>query len=463
MNNRQFQYTVRPPLNLNNTSHWSLFKEIYPTICDIGIENDRREIFIASLAEVIGIIGTNKFIVKKKVGNILTFEQLLCNQMKQLTEGMNVSMGANGTMRLYMFINDPLYSKNFEYSGVTLIRDLEERKTDELRESRILELYNMKAKKINPSEQKIIKYVNPIIEHIKSVICDDNEGVYTYVMKWLYALIFRPWNKLRCALLLYGESGQEGKSIFLNFLCKYIIGKTFADSGAKWNGIFGKFNHIVTEKLLIIIDEVPESKEFNDNNRTDELGMFKTLVTNEDADLQQKGVDQKQVRVFSNFILTTNYYSNIPLKAGTEQRLYPIRVSSKRSDVSKDENVEYWKRIVPALTCQTNADYFVGWLFNQHQFEEFAVRPMPLNQYLSDLLESSKDPISVFLEDYKETDGSERILCNILLSQFKNWCRENGHQYLMNCTSNKFTSLLNSKRIQKHKSGPERSYHLKKI
>jgi hypothetical protein len=64
--------------------------------------------------------------------------------------------------------------------------------------------------------------INPILNHIKEVICDNNEEVFVYVIKWMAHLFQKPFEKPRVAIGVRGER-QIGKGVIFDDLLKNLL------------------------------------------------------------------------------------------------------------------------------------------------------------------------------------------------------------------------------------------------
>ena len=70
-------------------------------------------------------------------------------------------------------------------------------------------------------------YNEAVIDHflqfIQHIICDGNEAVYFYLMKWIASIIQLPDTKLEVAVIIVGEP-RTGKTTFTNIIC-HLFGK----------------------------------------------------------------------------------------------------------------------------------------------------------------------------------------------------------------------------------------------
>ena len=139
----------------------------------------------------------------------------------------------------------------------------------------------------------------PILDHIKSKWCRDNETYYNYVLNWFASKLQKPWLKLAVVICLKSKEGA-GKGIVLN-LFKKIMGKYYT-SIANVNTILGDFNGMIEGKMLIDLDEVCYGGNKQNNNR------LKNLITEDTQVINKKNKENYEIENYADFLITTNEY-----------------------------------------------------------------------------------------------------------------------------------------------------------
>ncbi len=68
-----------------------------------------------------------------------------------------------------------------------------------------------------------LEIIQPMLDFIKEVICNNDDESYKYLMTWLYYLIDKPEEQTNIAIFLLSEQGT-GKNTFTTFI-SLILGK----------------------------------------------------------------------------------------------------------------------------------------------------------------------------------------------------------------------------------------------
>jgi hypothetical protein len=106
----------------------------------------------------------------------------------------------------------------------------------------------------------------------------------------------------------------------------YVMGSRFsyAPKARELNGSGSKFNAWMGEKLFIIVDEVKtdEKRELTE--------VLKDLISEDQIEIQGKGVDQRQADNLANWIFFTNHKDAIPIeKNGRRWAILSSRLQSE--------------------------------------------------------------------------------------------------------------------------------------
>jgi len=115
---------------------------------------------------------------------------------------------------------------------------------------------------------------------------------------WMAACIQYPGRKFKWAPVLQG--GQGGGKTTLTEILAYGIGYQFTFT-PKAKEIGSKFNSWVEGKLLIIVNEMKQGRDYAEIE-----GELKKLITDKRASVEPKGGEQRTVQNYANFIFTLN-------------------------------------------------------------------------------------------------------------------------------------------------------------
>lgn len=92
------------------------------------------------------------------------------------------------------------------------------------------------------------------LQHIKKIICRDDEAKYNYVLGWMAYIMQNPLSKTGVALVITSEEHGTGKNVFADTLRKLNgpYGKTINDL----KSIAGEFNATLVGAHLIVANEL---------------------------------------------------------------------------------------------------------------------------------------------------------------------------------------------------------------
>ena len=204
--------------------------------------------------------------------------------------------------------------------------------------------------------------IAPMIWHVKNILCDGDEKLYDYFIKWCAQIVQKPWEKTACVPILKGEKGI-GKSLF-TVMMKEICGRHgIIISDAR--GIAGRFNGQLANKIFVVAEEAifyGDKAVFN---------MLKELITGSKLNIELKGKDIFTVRNLLNVIFCTNEDFVVPLD-DKERRYLAMKVNPAMQD-----NKEYFDTLVPFTKDKKYQAAFANFLMNVDisEFSSYHDRP----------------------------------------------------------------------------------------
>ena len=183
------------------------------------------------------------------------------------------------------------------------------------------------------------KEAQPILDHIKSIWCKNDDNAYEYVLNYLSHIIQKPNVKTGVLLALKSKQGS-GKGIILDKIAQ-IIGDAHYAQNSNANFLFGDFNGQLEGKILINLDEA-----FWGGDKKLE-GVIKNKITETRQTINKKNKENYIVDCYANYIITTNN----EWFAGTtedDRRHYCLECDNKYSGISSKEKDVYFKPIYEA-------------------------------------------------------------------------------------------------------------------
>jgi len=283
-----------------------------------------------------------------------------------------------------------------------------------------------KAKKIDKVDIKIIE---PVLNHIREILCNNDPIIYNYFISWLKRIATQPWFKTRVMIIFFSEGFQIGKGTIFNFLCQRIFGEASSIRLQGLGEMTQHFNSYLTNKIFTFIDEIStHGKEY--------YGQFekvKGMITESKQTITSKGKDSLIVDNHSNYCGATNMKFGVYIPPGDE-RLFPIHCN----EVKKPK--KYLQELNFFMENDVNLpDHFFSYLCNYEGYNELKCltefqESIPKTQLKKDMIENNLPSPLKFLNDVKdgifilenlELKHQERCKIKNLFANFNTWCSEN--------------------------------------
>lgn len=175
-----------------------------------------------------------------------------------------------------------------------------------------------------------------LLEHIRDVICRENEERYQWVMMWLAAMVQHPERKPGTALVLRGVQGA-GKSL-LGAVMGRILGDTLVVEVSRPDELTGQFNSHLEGRLLIQVEEA-----FFAGDKSS-LGRLKHKITSPWELITRKYMEPVKVADISRLIITSNESWVVHADLDHERRMMVLDVAP---DHARDK--AYFNRLFKEL------------------------------------------------------------------------------------------------------------------
>ena len=252
-----------------------------------------------------------------------------------------------------------------------------------------------------------------ILNHIK-ILCNNEEPVYDYFIKWIAQMIQFPEMKSIMPTLISKEGA--GKGTLIELLRRMLGGKKVFETTNPSRDVWGSFNGIMVNAFLVNLDELSQKETIESE------GKVKGLITNPAMTINNKGVNQFTISSYHRFIATTNNYN--PVKTSEDDRRNLIISSSNELIGDK----EYFKKMYEYLddinVIRTCYDYFK----NIPDMKSFGKIPIPKTEYQTNLKEMYKTPIEMWLEDFTRRHYNDDIVERSgkdTFKDFEDWRKNN--------------------------------------
>lgn len=292
------------------------------------------------------------------------------------------------------------YSDLFQYTGVSFTKD---------NTSGVINTFRgFKYQPVNHEDCDI----QPLLNHIKTVICAGNDEMYDYFMKWFANIIQNVTVKNVTVPIVWGGHGS-GKSWIMETLSE-LMGKYANPNIDDMGKVFGRFNAIIQNKVLIVLNETPEY-----DNKAAFTESIKSKTAAVKTAGERKGIDAEEIESWANFVMVTNSPAPVIDEVGNRRFIY-----FKVSDENKGSK-EYFNKLCQPFQPKKQGPYVkemmekLMWYFiNKVNVEGWNSEEL-INKLSSDVKKSaneqlmrqyySLDTVSRYLvehwEEFNATDG----------------------------------------------------------
>lgn len=218
---------------------------------------------------------------------------------------------------------------------------------------------------------KHLSYIN----HLKTIVCNNNEENYEYLIRWMARVVQQPASPGQVAVVVQGGRGA-GKGVFVHGFGS-LFGRHYIQVGNA-NHLVGNFNAHLRDVLLIFSDEAFYAGDKKHNS------VLKTLITEEILPIEAKGVDLEFGENFVHLIMASN--DDHVVRTGIdERRFFILKVSE-----AKKQDTDYFNNIINDMN-NGGRENLLDFL-QSVDLEGFEVRNVPKTDALKEQTDMSLDP-----------------------------------------------------------------------
>ena len=232
------------------------------------------------------------------------------------------------------------------------------------------------------------KIIEPFLNHIKTVIANNNEEVYKYILVWVASILQKPNFKTGTALVILGKQGS-GKNLFTNVICK-LMARYANENVTSIDSVVGKFNAILENKKLLVLNEL-QSIDANKYLNSDAL---KSIITDYKININQKNEPERLAENVANFIMVSN--NNIPIKIENSDRRYLVTTTS--DDHLKD--YKYFDNLFAQFNEQFYENLFT--FFMTLDISNTNLRRIPETEAKETIVQASMSSYEMFVREHWE-------------------------------------------------------------
>ena len=273
--------------------------------------------------------------------------------------------------------------------------------------------YNLSS----PDELRVEK-AQPLIDHIKNILCDNDMISFNYVIHWMAHVIQHPTKKIKTALVVISKTEGTGKGIIFEQLMKKIIGRNYFSYIDNLQSIIN-FNEPLLNKSYIVFDEVEKT-----NIGFKLADRLKSLITEESILANKKYLSANTQASFCNCVFLSNNY-NIVKISETDRRFHVLDVNDQKAN-----NAEYFNILGNAIKDNEAVQQFVNYLYSLDA-DHFNFRVIPESKLKEEMrvinvFNSFKDnlinTIKKYTFDYQIKNDILYIPSSTLFDVYRKYC-----------------------------------------
>lgn len=226
--------------------------------------------------------------------------------------------------------------------------------------------------------------IEKMLFHIEQVICNGDEVVFVYFMKWLKVMLIEKRKTGICPVMIGGQG--LGKGAFLeNFLGDLLIGGDVDGKRSKgsycmlgnMNDLLGQFNQLSVNRFFINLNEAGSGSGYK------QAGLLKTLITDKTMRWEQKGLDTLVIQNLLNLIISGN--EEKPIKTDMDDRRYLIMIINEMFKQNKD----YFRALFAEMETEDMPAYFMKYLDTMVDSSDFFLTNVPMTEGKMEMVQHS--------------------------------------------------------------------------
>jgi putative DNA primase/helicase len=264
-------------------------------------------------------------------------------------------------------------------------------------------------------------------------ICEQDDVIFAFTLKWLALPLQRPGTKLDSALLFHGFVQGAGKSLFFDKVMRKIYGM--------WSRKLGQgqmemdYTDWKSQNLFTVFEEISAP-----HDRFSVMGKVKDMITADTARIEKKFVDGWEESTYINFVFLSNEIQPLPIDKDDRRFL----VSWPKHKLPKDIQAR-------AAAELDNDEAIAAWYsyllkVDMAGFDEHTVPPM--TEAKERIIAYGLPSWEVFYNEWR--DGFLRVrytscFVDDLFTAYCAWCARKREKVI---SSNKFVSLVASKETE---------------
>lgn len=373
-NEIKFNRNIPAIFDCYDISRWSDF---YKNFCDITITNiDEVYKYIHCTHAFIGNGGHNPYYLTKnlvwndnKSRKIIKYEKVQNIDKKMIIRYKNKNNKDQSILLDQLILNSR--SKIFyEYEG---FQPFGAKTNYDYNDHEIFNKFSGFNHKYNPDYIINTEVLSLFLNHIKEIWANNDGDIYNYIINWLAHIIQKPERKTGVLLILRSNEGA-GKNILQRFISDYMIGKQYSLLTSRADDVIGKFNDLIINRILIVMDEMESTDRSKASSNTDKL---KGFITEKDIVIEGKNKDKIEAVDYCNIMINTNNDFVISAK-GAMRRFLMLDLNDKWCK-NKKESIQYFSNMSKILYNNQAGETIINYLC-EIDISHFNPNDLPTNK-----------------------------------------------------------------------------------
>jgi len=226
---------------------------------------------------------------------------------------------------------------------------------------------------------------------IREVIAAGDDDSYKYIINWLRFLVGTPGTVPEVGIFIYSKEQGTGKSTFMDFLMKWLIGKELSCAFSTLADLCERFNDSLACKRLVVLHDM--TTELNTFHRSKDK--LKSYLTEEDIYIEPKNEKRYRQHNTLAFIASSNHDEALRVDKN-DRRFACFHVSSKYQ-----QNSEYFGTLKQRCFNGEFAAQYMAWLLSEPGHHHL-IRKIPETEFITEMKANHIDPEELFLRELKE-------------------------------------------------------------
>jgi hypothetical protein len=265
-----------------------------------------------------------------------------------------------------------------------------------------------------------------IMKHLKTVMCNNDENVYNYIIKYFSNLLQHPNKKANTALIFKSIQGA-GKDTILNWFGNNILGNEYYINTESADLIFGRFNSNISNKILVVLNEASGKDTYTINEK------IKNAITRDINEIECKGKETYKNTNNIGYIFLTN--NDNPVKVPHDDR----RFTGIECNGDLANNKEYFTALYEEIKSKKYDRAFYNYFMSVDISNYDFTNNRPITDFYNNMKETNLPIIAKFFENIIDNNSNQKEIkykASELFIMFNEYVK--GNNYKVDYTSTKF-------------------------